>query len=113
MTSLTQHITELMKFYIKTNYEQYLQDKNISYIHTENIPHVIGELYDSRKSHIREFVKTSLAQLLASEYPGDAVVSRILDEILDDDKICKNRLITEIKLHQHQMLGISPDYRAL
>jgi hypothetical protein len=113
MTTLTQHIKELMKFYIKTNYEKYLQDHSLTYIETDAIPEVIGELYDTRKSHISVFVKTSLAQLLGNEYPGDAVTSRVLEEILEDDTICKNRLITEIKLHQHQILGIAPNYREL
>ena len=113
MTTLTQHIKELMQFYIKTNYEQYLQEHNLSYIESEKISQVIGILYDTRKSHIRDFVKTSLVQLLAKEYPGDAVVNRVLDEILADDTLCKNRLVMEIKLHQCKERGITPDYRTM
>ena len=113
MTTLHKHIKELIQFYIKTNYEQYLKDNQLDYIKTEDIPQVIESLYEVRKTHIKEFVKNSLQQLLTKEYPGDLVVTRLLDEIFSDDEFCKNRLVTEITLHQHERLNINTDYRKI
>ena len=48
--------------------------------------------------------------MLKHEYPGDLVVLNILLEIFSDDELCKNRLITEIKLHQQQIKDGINDY---
>ena len=114
--SLQKNIRDLIFFYIKTNYEEYLIEKNISIIPDNEINNVIHELYDTRKEHIQEFIKTSLKQLYESnndEYPGDLIILNILLDIFSDDNLCKNRLIVEIKLHQQQLKNQTQDYNKL
>jgi hypothetical protein len=65
---------------------------------------VISELYDNKKTHIKEFLKSSLKEFLKDEYPGDLVVNNICFEIFQDDNLCKNRVYNEIKLHQEKNL---------
>ena len=112
--SLQKNIKDLIYFYVKTNYSEYMKQQNVSIIPESEIPVLINQLYDERKEHIKVFILDSLKQLYAdksSEYPGDRNVSNILLNIFQDDELCKNRVTTEIKLHQQKMRGESNIYR--
>lgn len=114
--SLQKNIRDLIHFYVKTNYEKYLTDKNIQIIPDNEIEDIIKNLYDDRKSHIQEFILESLKTLYkdkSEEYPGDRTVKNILLNIFQDDDLCKTRLSSEIKLHQQKMRGEKSDYGKL
>lgn len=114
--SLQKNIRDLIHFYVKTNYEKYLTDKNIQIIPESEIEGIIKNLYDDRKSHIQEFILESLKTLYkdkSEEYPGDRTVKNILLNIFQDDELCKTRLSSEIKLHQQKMRGEKSDYGKL
>ncbi len=114
--SLQKNIRDLIHFYVKTNYEKYLSEKNIKIIPEDEIDEVIKNLYDDRKSHIQEFILESLKTLYADksdEYPGDRTIKNILLNIFQDDELCKTRLSSEIKLHQQQMRGENKNYNKL
>ena len=114
--SLQKNIRDLIHFYVKTNYEAHLKEKNIKIIPEDEIDEVIKNLYDDRKSHIQNFILESLKTLYkdkSEEYPGDSTVKNILLNIFQDDELCKNRLSSEIKLHQQQMRGEKSDYNKL
>jgi hypothetical protein len=111
--SLQKHIKDLIFFYIKTNYEKHLTDNNITYIEEKDIEPLINSLYTERKDHIKQFIKSSLRQMLGQEYPGDQMIQNVLINIFQDDELCKNRLIIEIKLHQQQKATGKNDYSKL
>ena len=111
--SLQKNIKDLIYFYVKTNYNNYLKEKNIEFIQDDKINTVISELFESRKDHIKEFIKGSLKKLLKDEYPGDQTIQNILLNIFQDEELCKNRLIVEIKLHQQQIMNGKQDYSNL
>ena len=78
--SLQKNIRDLIHFYVKTNYESYLNEKNIKIIPEDEIDGVIKNLYDNRKSHIQEFILESLKTLYkdkSEEYPGDRIIKNI------------------------------------
>ena len=52
------------------------------------------------KVMLKEFILESLKKVLNEEYPGDAIVSGVLNEVLEDDDLCINRLVIEIQLYQ-------------
>ena len=111
--SLQNSIRDLIHFYVKTNYEKYLSEKDIKIIPESEIDNIIHSLYDDRKSHIQIFILESLKTLYkdkSEEYPGDRTVKNILLNIFQDDELCKNRLSCEIKLHQQTMRGEKSDY---
>ena len=111
--SLQNNIRDLIHFYVKTNYEKYLSEKDIKIIPESEIDNIIHSLYDDRKSHIQIFILESLKTLYKdkqSEYPGDSTVKNILLNIFQDDELCKNRLSCEIKLHQQKVRGEKSDY---
>ena len=114
--SLQKNIRDLIHFYVKTNYEVYLKEKNIKIIPEIEIEEVIQNLYDNRKSHIQEFILESLKTLYkdkTEEYPGDSTVKNILLNIFQDDELCKTRLTSEIKLHQQSLKDNKTDYNKL
>ncbi len=112
--SLQKNIKDLIFFYVKTNYEKYLEINKIKFIPDNKIDEVIHQLYVERKEHIKEFIKVSLKEVLQpNEYPGDQTVTNILLNIFQDDELCKNRLLVEIKLHQQKMRGDKNDYSKL
>ena len=98
-------IKELITFYIKTNYEQYLLDNEIETIPTEQIDNVVDTLYTNKKEHLKTFILSSMKELLKDEYPGDLIISNILNDILRDDQLCKRTLINEIDLYQKNNLS--------
>ena len=103
MNNLQKNIKDLIFFYVKTNYNKYLEDQNFAFIPEDKIQKVIEMIYDDRKSHLQKFIKISLKKLLKDEYPGDLLILNILTDIFYDDTLCKNRLLIEIKLHQQQL----------
>jgi len=114
--SLQKNIRDLIHFYVKTNYEAYLSEKDIKIIPEDEIDEVIKNLYDDRKSHIQNFILESLKTLYkdkTEEYPGDRTIKNILLNIFQDDELCKNRLSSEIKLHQQKMRDGKSDYNKL
>jgi len=114
--SLQKNIRDLIFFYVKTNYNEYLSDRNISFIPDSDINDVIYSLYDERKDHIQTFILQSLKQLCdnsGDEYPGDGTIKNILLTLFQDDEMCKNRLIMEIKLHQQSVRGEKTNYGGL
>ena len=114
--SLQKNIRDLIFFYVKTNYNEYLKKQNIKIIDENKIDEVINNLYDDRKEHIQIFIKDSLKQLYESkmdEYPGDQTIKNILINVFQDDDLCKNRLIIEIKLHQQKLKDNKNNYNEL
>jgi hypothetical protein len=114
--SLQQNIKDLIQFYVKTNYEEYLKENKITLIPDSEIENVIKTLYDDRKDHIKNFIVDSLKKLYegkTEEYPGDNTIKNILINIFQDDDLCKNRLTGEIKLHQQKLRGGKSEYNKL
>ena len=114
--SLQKNIRDLIFFYVKTNYNEYLKEHKIKVIEEDKIDSVIHSLYDERKKHIQIFIQESLKKLYESkmdEYPGEQTIKNILLNIFQDDELCKNRLSVEIKLHQQKMRESRNDYTKL
>ena len=114
--SLQKNVKDLIFFYVKTNYNEYLKTNRIQTISESEIDNVIHSLYDERKEHIQTFILTSLKTLYegkTDEYPGDQTIKNLLLTIFQDDELCKNRLSAEIKLHQQTLRGEKNDYSKL
>ena len=113
MCSLEKRIRDLIHFYVKENYNNYLTINNIKNILETDIPNVVEMLYEQKKEHIQVFVKDSLKLMLKDEMPQEYIINNLLSEIFRDDKLCKNRLITEIKVHQQKLLMGKVDYKKI
>ena len=99
-------IKDIILFYAKTNYKQYLKDNNITRIPDDEIFKVVSLLYDDKKSHIRTFVIDTYKKLCEknnSEFPGELVIKNLLFDILqkDEDEYIKTKITLLIKDHQN------------
>lgn len=93
-------IRDLIMFYVKENYNQYLSENSITSIPDTDIDKVINNLYSERKEHLKVFIKESLKKIMKEEYIGDLVLNNILIDIFRDDDLCKNRIRMEIVEYQ-------------
>lgn len=100
----TKIIEDLIIFYVKENYKNYLVDKSIKKIPEDQIESVVETLYTDRKQHLKEFLKNSLKELMKKDYIGDLAVQSICNEIFEDDGFCKARLVTEIRVQQNESI---------
>ena len=101
MSKLERTIKDLIIFYVKENYNNYLKENNLSIIIEDNkLKEVIETLYNTKREHLKQFLKDSLKELLKDDYPGDLVINNICYEIFEDDDLCKNRIFVEIKIYQ-------------
>ena len=113
MCTLEKRIRDLIQFYVKENYNNYLKVNMLDTIQVDDIPRIINELYSEKKDHIQIFVKDSLKIILGDELPEHYIINNILSEIFRDDELCKNRLTTEIKMHQQKISTGSVDYNKI
>jgi len=104
MSQLEKTIKDLIFFYVKENYNDYLKKNDMTKIEKEKISIVIEELYDNKKNHLKQFLKDALNELLKEDYPGDLIINNICFEIFQDDNFAKNRICKEIELHQENIL---------
>ena len=100
MSKLERTIKDLITFYVKENYNQYLIDNNLTIIENDKLKSVISDLYTSKKDHLKQFVKDSLKELWKNDYTGDLIIDNIFFDIYRDEDLCKNRIYIEIELFQ-------------
>ena len=55
MCTLEKRIRDLIHFYVKENYNNYLTTNNITIILESDIPNVVEILYEQKKDHIQVF----------------------------------------------------------
>jgi hypothetical protein len=113
MSSLEKRIRDLIHFYVKENYNHYLSVNNLKTIVDADIPSVVDELYSQKKDHIQVFVLDSLKVMLKNEMPEEYIIKNILSDVFRDDELCKNRLISEIKIHQQKVTSGKVDYKKI
>ena len=113
MSTIETRIKELIQFYVRTNYETYLEENSLKVIPEPEISSVMKKLYTERKEHLKIFIKESLKQLMGQDYPGDLITLNVLINVFEDDDLCVNRLIMEIKIHQQGGEGQTYDYKDL
>ena len=113
MSSLEKRIRDLIHFYVKENYNHYLSVNNLKTIVDGDIPLVVDELYSKKKDHIQVFVLDSLKVMLKNEMPEEYIIKNILSDVFRDDELCKNRLISEIKIHQQKVTSGKVDYNKI
>ena len=100
-TKASKLIQDLILFYVKENYNHYLNTNKIEKIPNDKIKTVVTEIYSGKKDHLKEFLKTSLKELMKDDYIGDLALLNICSEIFNDDELCINRLSMEIKNYQN------------
>lgn len=93
-------IKDLVIFYVKTNYEEYLKSNGIEKIEDDSISSVVDSLYTEKKEHLRGFILNSMREMLKTDYPGDLPINAILNDVFRDDEFNKTKLVQEITTFQ-------------
>tara|TARA_Y100000996_G_scaffold341925_1_gene279292 strand:+ start:5416 stop:5733 length:318 start_codon:yes stop_codon:yes gene_type:complete len=96
-------VQDLILFYVKENYNNYLTENGVKIISEDKLDTVINDLYSERKEHLKEFIKISLKKIMGDDYPGDLLINNMLIDIFRDDQLCKNRIKLEITEYQKSM----------
>lgn len=102
MSGTNKLIQDLIMFYVKENYNHHLQKNNLEKIPTDEIRNVVVSIYTDKKDHLKDFLKTSLKELMKDDYIGDLALLNICNEIFEDDGLCVNRLTMEIENYQNE-----------
>jgi hypothetical protein len=97
--SLQQKIKNIVFYYIKNHYKNYLNTNNLKYIPEDDIEEVINQFYKNESKNLKQFIRTTLEKMMEDNYPG-ALVENIIYEIFEDEEFAKNRVIMEIKMYQ-------------
>ena len=105
MSKLERDIKDLIIFYVKENYNKYLEENNLTIIGKDKIKQIISDMYYPKKDHLKQFVKNSLKELWKDDYPGDLIIDNIFFDIYQDDKFNINRICVEIELHQENNIS--------
>ena len=63
MSTLAKITEDLIKFYVKQNYEKYLSDNNLSKIDESKINEIIDSIFQEKLIHMRQFLIESIPKL--------------------------------------------------
>lgn len=118
--SLQEKIRNIIFYYVKTQYNTYLQENNLKYINDGELNGIISKLYVEQKKDLQLFIKNCLKEMMQDNYPG-ALVENIMYEIFQDQDMAVNRVTLEIKKYQQYIIEntskeyeisvpIDPDY---
>lgn len=100
--SLIKITEDLIKFYVKSNYEKYLKDHKIKSIEESKIEQIIDDIFQEKLEHLRFFIVDSVPKLYSKNDtpPTSSVINNLLNDIFEDEKLCKLKLKNEIIRYQ-------------
>ena len=108
--SLQEKIRNIIFYYVKNQYNIYLEKNNVKIINENELHKVINQLYVEQKKDLQLFIKNCLKEMMQENYPG-ALVENIIFEIFHDKEMGVNRVTLEIKKYQEYIINnISKEY---
>ena len=97
--SFQENIKNIIFFYIKKKYNEYLEKNNTDYIEEDEINNLVNQLYTVEKDTIKKYIRECLKDMYLDKY-NSTLVETIILEIFDDEELAKNRVILEITTFQ-------------
>ena len=108
--SLQEKIRNIIFYYVKNQYNNYLKENQLKFIKEEELNGIITNMYVEQKKELQMFIKNCLKEMMKDNYPG-ALVENIIFEIFQDQDMAVNRVTLEIKKYQEFVLNnISKEY---
>lgn len=98
--SLQQKVRNIVFYFIKQEYKEYLNKNSLKYIEKDNISDVVDEFYIKKEKVLKKFIRTNLKRMMKENYPG-ALVENIIYDIFEDENLAKNRIVLEIEQFQN------------
>ena len=93
--------------YIKLKYNNYLHEHHIEYIDEGSIKDIVREMYLNNKDALKNYILDSFKD---NTYTRLMLEDSIL-EIFDDEDLCVNRLVLEIRQYQQYKKNHSQHYQ--
>jgi len=93
--------------YIKLKYDTYLREHHIEYIDDGSLEAIVREMYMNNKEALKTYILDSFKD---NTYTRLMVEDSIL-EIFDDEDLCVNRLVLEIRQYQQYKKNHSKHYQ--
>ena len=108
--SLQEKIRNIIFYYVKNQYNNYLKENQLKFIKEEELNGIITNMYVKQKKELQMFIKNCLKEMMKDNYPG-ALVENIIFEIFQDQDMAVNRVTLEIKKYQEYVMdNISKEY---
>tara|TARA_B100001094_G_scaffold305708_1_gene335775 strand:+ start:1822 stop:2145 length:324 start_codon:yes stop_codon:yes gene_type:complete len=91
-----QFIQKLSFSFAKYHYDKFIQEHQIEFIEKKDVESYVSEMYSQeKKKELFQFIRKSLKTTLKDAY-NPLAVEPILQEINEDDKYARTRIVTEI-----------------
>tara|TARA_Y100000590_G_C15654102_1_gene989950 strand:- start:331 stop:642 length:312 start_codon:yes stop_codon:yes gene_type:complete len=100
MSFLLVNIKELISFYVRINYEEYLKENKLEKIEEDKIRGIVENMFNTRQEHLKNFVKEALKDILKEETPPNENIEQIFAELFEDKNLCIIKITNEIKIYQ-------------
>jgi hypothetical protein len=82
-------------------YDEECKNRNVSKIIGTQLQLLIENLYESKEKNLKKKITKGITELCDSnKYGGTKGIENIIDDIFADKNFAKNRLKTELELHQ-------------
>lgn len=97
-------IRNIVFYYIKAHYNKYLTDNNITLIPKDELPIVVGNLYDTNSLDLKKYIRGTMRKNFPDydqNFTLKTSTEEIILEMFDDPQYSKNRLVIEIESHQN------------
>ena len=66
--TLQEKIKNIIFYYVKTHYNNYLREKNLKYIEEDKIQEIISSLYTEEKKNIQNFIRECLKEMMGNGF---------------------------------------------
>ena len=100
MTNLLKMVRDISFQFAKYHYDKYLDDNKIKRIENNHIEQVVDDMWSPlKKKELAQLIRAILKDKLKEEY-SPFQTETIINEMFEDELVTKQRIITEIELHQ-------------
>lgn len=100
---LPQTIANIVLYYIKKQYNKYIEEKNISKIPEEQIKEVVGGFYSEKELELKKFIRNTMRKNFPDYDKNLAMktgTEEIILEIFDDKEFSITKVALEISNYQ-------------
>ena len=103
LKDLPQTIANIVLYYIKKQYNKYLQDNNLKLIPEEDIKGVVGGFYSEKEQELKKFIRNTMRKNFPDYDKNLAMktgTEEIILEIFDDRDFSITKVALEISNYQ-------------
>lgn len=100
-------IRNIVFYYIKAHYNEYLKENNISFIPKDELNNVVGDLYEKNSLNLKKYIRGTMRKNFPDydkNFTLKTSTEEIILEMFEDPEYSKNRVAIEIQSFQNDNL---------